>query len=63
VATGGIDVTFQQGATNSATLYGQQAWMMTSVGFTDDPTSDDNWVQIAGINIASQAGKTPNTGA
>ena len=43
------------------TIYSQDSWMMTAIGFTTDPTTDANWVKISGCGLTSETNQTPNT--
>lgn len=46
---------------SSHKLFSQNLWMMTSVGFTTDPTTDPDWVKISGLDVSTQNNPTPNT--
>jgi hypothetical protein len=45
----------------SPNLFVEQLWMMTTTGFTSDPTTDPNWVLISGISLSPITSPTPNT--
>lgn len=48
-------------------IYNQQVWVQTAIGFTDDPSSDDNFFLLSGTvdytdGTPSPSEPTPNTG-
>jgi len=43
------------------TVYAQNLYLMTTIGFTTDPTTDSNWTLISGVNLTSITTPTPNT--
>lgn len=61
-ASGGITVTITdpEGGSGSK-LYFTELYMMTTTGFTSDPSTDDNFVRISGVDFSSNDDQTPNT--
>lgn len=56
-----ISATDAETSESGSSLFVQNIYMMTAIGFTSDPTTDPNWVKISGIDLSSQNNPTPNT--
>ena len=46
---------------SGTTIYYQNIWTMTNIGFTSDPTTDPNWFLESGASTVHIASTTPNT--